>query len=234
MIHVEQTFDPALVTRIATDPAVYPDLSAHGTAPADPAATYLFLPDTAFLVAWDGAELLGGFAVDRLSPVVCEGHFLLLPNGRGRRGLLAMREAALWIWAHTSCLRIVGKVSRHNPKSRRAAALAGMRYEFSSSDDRGEHDHLAVSVYDWILHHRSWLAPGGDMAAAMRGFVVALAVRGGIERAVGHYNEWARACDEPPLAVLGATPERNYLLREGQRRLLIRRDGSVTYVDGAG
>jgi hypothetical protein len=121
----ERTRDLALVRGILTHPAIWPHITDDGSPsiedfePADPEAVI-------YLVARDGADLLGLWMAVPRNAVELEVHTCLLPVTWGPRAAIAGREAIEWVWANTRARRIVTSVPEPNRLAHRFAQRTGM------------------------------------------------------------------------------------------------------------
>src|SRR5689334_2933983 len=97
----ERTQDYNLIRAIITHPKVYrlvtDDSSPKPEAYEPPASDLLW-----YVLALDGAELLGVFAFFPQSGITAEVHTNLLPCATGRRALEAGQGVIPWMWAQTT------------------------------------------------------------------------------------------------------------------------------------
>jgi RimJ/RimL family protein N-acetyltransferase len=110
----EPTRNYGLIRGILTHPAIFRHVTDDAApAPAD------FRPNEderiIYLLAWDGAELLGLVMFVPQGAVCLDVHVAFLPTAWGERAHDAMRGAVAWAFVHTGCARIVGAVAVSNP-----------------------------------------------------------------------------------------------------------------------
>jgi RimJ/RimL family protein N-acetyltransferase len=124
-IHFQRTWDTKRVESIITHPKLYRHLSddyspraADFRAPVDERVWYV--------LAFDDDELLGLWMFVAHSPVLWEVHTALLPSAWGEPGHRAARAMSSWLWAHTSCRRLITNVPARNRLALRFAEAAGM------------------------------------------------------------------------------------------------------------
>lgn len=124
MFTFERTQDLRLVRSIICHRRVYPHLTDdHSPAVEDyqPPAHYWYI------LAFDGEELLGLWALEPRNAVTAEIHTALLPGHGFRRARTAARELARWIFANTTVRRITTSVPDSNRIAGKFAIDAGMR-----------------------------------------------------------------------------------------------------------
>lgn len=124
-MHFERTFDYELVKRIATHPKVYNHASDDFAPPPDewePIKDELIW----YVLAKDGEELLGMFALIPENAICWNIHVCLLPNSWGPKAKEAGEKVIQWIFENTGCLRLVADVPEYNTLVLRLALKAGM------------------------------------------------------------------------------------------------------------
>jgi len=124
-MHFEPTKDYARLRAVATHDKLWNHLSDDFAPPKDewrPSENEALL----YVQAWDGAEELGFFMLAPHSPVLYEIHTALLPCAWGERAAEAARGIVDWLWANTSCLRLITSVPASNRLALRFAKAAGM------------------------------------------------------------------------------------------------------------
>lgn len=80
-----------------------------------------------YVLAHDGAELLGMWIFYPESPIMMKVHTCLLPCSYGERAKIAAKEMAVWFWANTQAERLVTDVPEFNRLARKFAEAAGMK-----------------------------------------------------------------------------------------------------------
>lgn len=121
----ERTFDFDLVRWIITHKRVYAGVKDDfSPAPSDyPVATH---PGIWYVLVKEKTKLLGMFVFIPENAICWEVHTCLLPEGRGSKAIEAARGVADWIWANTTCQRIVTKIPQSNKLANLLAVNAGM------------------------------------------------------------------------------------------------------------
>jgi RimJ/RimL family protein N-acetyltransferase len=118
----ERTQDLDLVRAILTDPAIWPHIG-DDFAPRQEA----FWPNSderIFYAITFARHLVAGlFVFIPESPVCWEAHVAMLPEWWGKVAHQAGREIVPWVWANTTCERLIARVPETNP----AAVLYGLR-----------------------------------------------------------------------------------------------------------
>ena len=129
MTRFERTLDMDVVRNILTHPRIYPHISDDHSPPVDeydpPRHDSIW-----YVLAFDedaGDELLGLWMFVPQNSVCWEVHTALLPLAWGERGHAAARVLPDWIFAKTSCRRIVTNVPSTNRLALRFAISAGMK-----------------------------------------------------------------------------------------------------------
>lgn len=125
MITFERSFDYALIRTIVTHPRIWPFISDDGSPPVE---QYRPIESEAvwYVVARDGAEILGLWMLHPHNAVCWEIHTCLLPGAWGDRALEAARLFPEWIWANTVCRRVVTNVPDYNRVALKFAWRSGM------------------------------------------------------------------------------------------------------------
>ena len=138
MIHIERTNDLELVRSILTHPKIYPHISDDFS----PAAEDFLPPASAvYLLARDGAEVLGLWLVHPHNTVCWEVHTCLLPTAWGARARAAAQAAIAWMWQHTSARRLITNVPTPNRLALRFAKQSGF-IEFGRNPDSFQKDQI--------------------------------------------------------------------------------------------
>jgi RimJ/RimL family protein N-acetyltransferase len=126
LITFQRTWDLELARSVITHPRLFPFLSDDHSprpqefrAPRDERVWYV--------LAYEDDELLGLWMFVHYSPVLWEVHTALLPSAWGASARAAARAMAEWLWAHTSCRRLITNVPAYNRLALRFAEAAGMR-----------------------------------------------------------------------------------------------------------
>lgn len=125
MLRLEQTKDLALVAKIFTHPSIYPCLCDDFYPPPEhfwPNDS----PTVAYLLVYDGDELLGMFMTHPINGILWEVHHALLPHCWGRRARAAGREYLRWLWSNTQALKVIGFVPSQNQLAIRYAKGLGL------------------------------------------------------------------------------------------------------------
>lgn len=120
----ERTFDYALVRELIVYPAGY-RAAGDDFAPSVTEFAVNEDPRIWYVVAKDGAELLGAFLFLPQSSVCYEVHLALLPGAWGHSSE-CLRGAIAWMFANSPARRIVGAVPAFNRLANRCAERAGM------------------------------------------------------------------------------------------------------------
>lgn len=257
-MHIEQTFDADAVDAVLRDPSVYPLIADDATPPPERLTIrpLLYVPENVCLLVRDEGAVAGAFVFVRQGDAVYEVHTNLLPGCRGRKGIEAAREAALWMFAHTPCLRIVTRVPADNPRARRQALACALRHEYrrEASLTRGgravAQDFMAMSVQSWAWAHAPWLAEAGqafhtqverlrgglshdeDYAHdVMAGLAYRMAMMGAPGKGAALYNEWARVSGYQPIRHLASSPEGVHLMDIGDMVGTVDRAGVVQKIN---
>lgn len=118
----ERTKDLGLVRSILTDPGVWPYIGDDFT-PDRKAFAVNGDERIWYVLAIDGCKVAGLFMFVPESPVCWQAHVAMVRGVKPSITHQAGREIVAWIWANTSCLRIIASV----PASNRAAIRFGLR-----------------------------------------------------------------------------------------------------------
>lgn len=124
-VRVEQINDKALIVAALRHPRIYPHVSDDGC-PDAMGLDIVPMPGAFFLGAFDEAEYLGCFFVQRHNFVLYEVHTCLMPNAWGARSRLATKACADWLFGCTPCVRIITTVPVGNALALRLAHQSGM------------------------------------------------------------------------------------------------------------
>lgn len=122
----ERTYDWTLVKSIATFPKVWAGISddfspqPEDWEPEQDDRVWYVLAKS------DAGSVLGMFIFYPENPICWRSHSCLLPESWGEQALTAYREACTWLWANTSCLRIIGAVPECNSLALGIALRSGL------------------------------------------------------------------------------------------------------------
>lgn len=125
-MRIERTHDMDYVRSVITHPAIWPHVSddtcdRERYAPFEGDGAYWLIPT-------DGAPL-GVFFVHSHSSVCFEVHTALLPHARGRAAHEAGKALISWVFANTSCRKLITHVPDVNRLALAFARRAGMVQE---------------------------------------------------------------------------------------------------------
>jgi len=130
---IERTTDWELIKQIVTDPSVYPKVTDDKSPSAENwepvRQDYMH-----YLLAKDGEEVLGLFAVIADNAVTYRVHTCLLPNSYGPKAATAAKELIAWVFANLDCRRLVTEVPQFNRLALKFSRNAGMK-EFGFNPD---------------------------------------------------------------------------------------------------
>lgn len=122
----ERTHDVEVIKSIVTHRRVYPAVSDDFSPPADQ-----WMPiqheDAWYVVAKDGDEILGLWALFPDSRICWKVHTCLLPVAYGERAKRAVLEFEQWVWANMPCLRVTTDVPAYNRLALKFAFEAGLK-----------------------------------------------------------------------------------------------------------
>lgn len=107
MIRFERTRDFELIASIMSRPELYRWI-ADDFYPAAENFWPLASDSILYLLAYEGAELLGLVITHPINAVLWEVHHAILPSAWGERAHRIAVEAEQWIWRHTLAAAIVG------------------------------------------------------------------------------------------------------------------------------
>lgn len=122
----ERTHDWALVKAIATHPKVWNTITddfspqPRDWEPNQDEAVWYVLAKT------EGGSLLGMFTFYPENAICWRSHVCMLPESWGLQAQQACREVFTWLWAHSSCLRIIGSIPECNSLALGFALQCGM------------------------------------------------------------------------------------------------------------
>jgi hypothetical protein len=125
MIRYERTFDYSLIREIMTHPKLY-GWASDDTSPKREEFRPIQDSRIWYVLAYEGDALLGMFMYVPQSAVCWEVHCCLLPAAWGKHSRVALAHSFRWIWALTSCRRIVASIPAYNRLAVKLARLAGM------------------------------------------------------------------------------------------------------------
>ena len=120
---IEPTRDWELVKRIVTDKSVYPKVSDDKSPCAD---CWLPLEDMHYLLAKNGIDVLGLFALSQENGVCYKVHTCLLPHSYGEKATVAAKELISWVFTNLDCRRLVTEVPDYNRLALKFAERSGM------------------------------------------------------------------------------------------------------------
>jgi RimJ/RimL family protein N-acetyltransferase len=121
----ERSEDWELIKKIVTHRRVYPAVSDDFSPPADKWEPVKHA-EAWYVIARDGEETLGLWALFPDNRICWKVHTCLLPKAYGERAKIAVREAIAWVWANTPCLRVVTDVPEYNRLALKFALDAGL------------------------------------------------------------------------------------------------------------
>jgi RimJ/RimL family protein N-acetyltransferase len=125
MMTFERTTNAVLIKLILRHPAIWPHVG-DDFAPSAEAFEPNLDSRLWYVTAHDADELLGLFLFVPQTTVCWESHVSMLPSAWGRRALQAGRDVIPWLFAHTTCRRLIGQISEGNPRAIWYAKAAGM------------------------------------------------------------------------------------------------------------
>jgi RimJ/RimL family protein N-acetyltransferase len=121
----DRSWDWQLIKGVVTHPRVYPHISDDFCPPAEQ-----WEPNRHesiwYVVVRDGGELLGLWMFVPHNAICWEIHTCLLPSAWGRRAREAAQQGWAWLWANSSCVRVITDVPECNRLALRFARAAGM------------------------------------------------------------------------------------------------------------
>ena len=128
---IERTTDWELIKRIVTEPSIYPKVSDDKSPLA---ADWQPIKDEKmyYLLAKQGIDVLGLFAVAPENAVCFKVHTCLLPHSYGEKAATAAHELIAWVFRNIDCRRLVTDVPEFNKLALKFAERAGMtKYGFN-------------------------------------------------------------------------------------------------------
>jgi hypothetical protein len=122
---IERTKDWELIKRIVTHTTVYPKVT-DDKSPC--AACWQPIKDEKmyYLLAKNGIDVLGLFAVSPENSVCYKVHTCLLPHSYGDKATQAAKELIEWVFTNLDCKRLITEVPQFNKLALRFAERAGM------------------------------------------------------------------------------------------------------------
>lgn len=124
-IRIEPIHDERLIASAIRHPRIYPHVSDDGC--PDAASFKVVLNDAMrFLGVYEGGRFHGLFVIHAHNFVLYEVHTCLLPSIWGERAISAARALVAWVFAETSCRRLVTSVPQGNVLAMRLARAAGL------------------------------------------------------------------------------------------------------------
>lgn len=121
----ERSEDWELIKKIIRHPKIYSAVSDDFCPPADQWEPIQH-EDAWYVIARDGDETLGLWALFPENGACWKVHTCLLPEAYGERAAIAVREFSAWLWANTKCLRVITDVPAYNRLALRFALNAGL------------------------------------------------------------------------------------------------------------
>ena len=121
----ERSEDWELIKKIVTHPRVYPAVSDDFSPPASEWEPIKH-QDAWYVIARDGEDVLGLWALFPDSRICWKVHTCLLPKSYGERARVAVRGFSAWVWANTPCLRVITDVPDYNRLAMNFALEAGL------------------------------------------------------------------------------------------------------------
>lgn len=122
----ERTYEWELIRQIATHPKIWPGIvDDFSPSPSDWEPEH---DDRVWyvLAKSDGGSVLGMFIFYPENPVCWRSHICMLPESWGIPARQACREVFQWLWANSSCLRIIGSIPACNSLGLGFAMQCGM------------------------------------------------------------------------------------------------------------
>lgn len=124
-VRIEQLLDERLITETIRHPRIYPHVKDDSCPSAEEFAAVL-APQFVYVGAYRGEHYLGLFMLHQHSTVLWEVHTCLLPEAWGSTSLECTGACAAWVWANTTCQRLITAVPDGNELARRLALRSGM------------------------------------------------------------------------------------------------------------
>lgn len=128
---IEPTQDWELIKRIVTHKRVYSKVTDDSSVPAaswEPIKS----PNMHYLLARNGIDVLGLFAVVRENSICFKVHTCLLPHSYGDKATDAARELIRWVFRNLDCRRLITEVPEFNKLALKFAERSGMtQYGFN-------------------------------------------------------------------------------------------------------
>lgn len=143
MKHVQLSRDAQLLNRVVNDPSVFDDVSFGLPGPLD--CTPLLTDGNYFF-----ANEHGGFLLVAQGAGIYEAHTQFLPDGRGRKALLATKEVQEFMFTQTDCVEIRTDCPHGNEKAAVMAQWAGMRRVCIKELMGVPCDVYAITKEDWL------------------------------------------------------------------------------------
>lgn len=123
---IERTTDWELIKRIVTHEKVYPRVSDDKSVPPE-CWEPIRNSEMYYLLAKQGIDVLGLFAVSPENGVCFKLHTCLLPHSYGDKATIAVQEVFAWIFKHLRCERLITEVPEFNRVALKKAEKAGMK-----------------------------------------------------------------------------------------------------------
>lgn len=121
----ERSEDWELIKKIVRHPKIYPSASDDFSPPAEEWEPVRH-KDAWYVIASDEGETLGLWALLPDNRICWKVHTCLLPKAYGERARIAVGEFSAWVWANTSCLRVITDVPIYNRLALKFALHAGL------------------------------------------------------------------------------------------------------------
>lgn len=141
----ERSTDYQLIKTIITHPRIW----EHATDDFGPKPEDWQPPQSElvwYVLAKDGAEVLGLFMLVQENAVCWKVHTCLLPTAWGKRARQAAREGAQWVFENSKCLRLITDVPEYNTLALRFAHMGGMT-QFGVNPKSYQKNNILQDVY---------------------------------------------------------------------------------------
>ncbi len=146
MITFVRSFDYGLLTGLLRNPRLYDFLADDFSPPREEAVAFEH-PALLYLLARDGAGLLGFFLLDPRSAVLYDVHVTMPLDRRALAAMRALLGPDGWIWSNTPCQRVSASLPAWNRVAQRFAYRAGLR-EFGRNPEASQKGRL---LHDLVL-----------------------------------------------------------------------------------
>lgn len=159
---------------------------------------YLSDPATTVLGVFDGGEITGIFAIDRISDSSAQVHNLLTRRCSDKAEAVRLGQAHAF--GALGYSRLLGKVEADNRPTLHMAAKSGMQRLY---EHEGE-VYTALNIQDWPWRLERWMRAASGLdgpLGIMLGALCRLTHAGGALRGAALYNEWAAVHEAPMVQV---------------------------------